>query len=274
MRQMGHVDVSACGHFADGCGCGCLKRKEKTKRKRKRKRKEKIKNEKDILSDVGMSVWMGHVEALACRRADADGCKQKRKEERGKNTDWRVPDVWMGVWTCGRVGVWACRWACSRVGMQMRMAGNKKKKKNTYWGVSSMQMGVRMGMWKQITVKKRKKKEKERKKENSLVWACGCVTDGRACTCRWTWMAVNKQTRKGEIKKEWNGLTAGGGHERAVQTLFEVFKHCQTRPNCSNTWKRMYDMSEHCLNSVWTAREAACDVRTAHHCTVGCLNTV
>ena len=76
--------------------------------------------------------------------------------------------------------------------------------------------GVRMGVRKRITVKKRKKKEKERKKENSLVWACGHVTDGRACACGRTWMAVNKQTRKGEIKKEWNGLTAGGGHERTV----------------------------------------------------------
>ena len=54
------------------------------KRKNERKRKEKIKNEKDILSDVGVSVRMGRVEALACGRADADGYKQKRKKERGK----------------------------------------------------------------------------------------------------------------------------------------------------------------------------------------------
>ena len=54
------------------------------KRKNERKRKEKIKNEKDILSDVGVSVWMGRVEALACGCVDADGCKQKRKKERGK----------------------------------------------------------------------------------------------------------------------------------------------------------------------------------------------
>ena len=78
MRQMGHVDVSACGHFADGCGRGCLERKEITKRK------EKIKNENDILSDVGVSVRMGRVEALACGHVDVDGCKQKRKKERGK----------------------------------------------------------------------------------------------------------------------------------------------------------------------------------------------
>ena len=43
--------------------------------------------------------------------------------------------------------------------------------------------------------KEKKKKEKERKKENSLVWACGRVTDGHACACRQTWMAVNKQER-------------------------------------------------------------------------------
>ena len=78
MRQIGHVDVSACRRFADGCGRGCLERKEKTKRK------EKIKNEKDILLEVGMSVRMGRVEALVCGRADADGCKQKRKKKRGK----------------------------------------------------------------------------------------------------------------------------------------------------------------------------------------------
>ena len=92
----------------------------------------------------------------------------------------------MGVWACGRVG-------------------------------------MRMGVRKRITVKKRKKKEKERKKENSLVWACGHVTDGRVFACGRTWMAVNKQTRKGEIKKEWNGLTAGGGHERV---MFEHFEQC------------------------------------------------
>ena len=79
MRQIGHVDMLVCGRFADGCGHGCLERKEKMKRKRK----EKIKNEKDILSEVGVSVRMGRVEALACGRADADGCKKKRKEERG-----------------------------------------------------------------------------------------------------------------------------------------------------------------------------------------------
>ena len=95
----------------------------------------------------------------ACRRVGvwmrmAVSKKGKRKKE--KNTDWWVPDVWMGVWTCGCVGVWVCRWACSHVGMRMRMAVNKKEKKNTYWGVSSMWMGMR----KWITVKKRKEKRK------------------------------------------------------------------------------------------------------------------
>ena len=125
------------------------------------------------------------------------------------------------MWACGHVGMWACGWACSCVGMRMRMAVNKKKKKNTYWGVSS----VRMGMWacgradgrvEADNCKEKKKERKGKKKEHSLVWACGRVTDGRACACGRTWMAVNKQTRKGEIKMEWNGLTAGGGHERAV----------------------------------------------------------
>ena len=45
--------------------------------------------------------------------------KEKRKEE--KNTDWRVPDVWMGVWVCGCVGVWVCGcvgvWVCGCVGV-------------------------------------------------------------------------------------------------------------------------------------------------------------
>ena len=34
------------------------------------KRKEKIKNKKDILSEVGVSVWMGCMEALMCGCAD------------------------------------------------------------------------------------------------------------------------------------------------------------------------------------------------------------
>ena len=107
--------------------------------------------------------------------------------------------------------------------------------------------------------KKRKKerKGKERKRKDSLVfrvggWACGRVADGRA------WMRLRadvngckqKKKRKGERKEKKEGLTVGSGHECAVRTLFKVFEHCQTRTNCSNS------------------------VRTAHHCTVGCLNTV
>ena len=64
-------------------------------------------------------------------------------------------------------------------------------------------------------------------------------------------MAVNKKKkRRGERKEKKKGLTVGGGHERAVRTLFEVFQHCQTRTNCSNS------------------------VQTAHHHTAGCSNTV
>ena len=65
-----------------------------------------------------------------CGHADADGCKPKRKKEKGKknrpvgseHVDGRVD-----VWTCGRVGVWAC----SHAGMRMRMwiAVNKRNKK-------------------------------------------------------------------------------------------------------------------------------------------------
>ena len=48
--------------------------------------------------EVGVSVWMGCVEALACRCAD------------------------------GRADVWVCGWACRRVGVWMLMAVNKKGK--------------------------------------------------------------------------------------------------------------------------------------------------
>ena len=120
--------------------------------------------------------------------------------------------------------------------------------------------------------KKKERKGKKKEKKNLLVWACRRVTDGRACACRRTWMAVNKQTnKKRERKKKWNGLTAGGGHERAVRTLFEhcvrtlpnkdkLFKQCSnsTPPHGglfehhSNTWTRIYNMSEHCSDSVRT----------------------
>ena len=102
--------------------------------------------------------------------------------------------------------------------------------------------------------KQKKKERKGKKKNDSLLfracgWACGRVADGRA------WMGLRADVngckqRKGERKKKKNGLTAGGGHERAVRTLFEVFEHCQTRTNCSNS------------------------VRTAHHRTAGCSNSV
>ena len=55
---------------------------------------------------------------------------------------------------------------------------------------------------------------------------CGHVADGRA----WMglWADVNgckqKEKRKGERKEKKEGLTMGSGHERAVQTLFEVFE--------------------------------------------------
>ena len=76
--------------------------------------------------------------------------KGKRKEERGKNTDRRVPDVWMGVWTCGRVGVWACGrvgvWACGRVGV---------------WACG--RVGMRMGV-----------QPCGHADGRAAVWACGC----------------------------------------------------------------------------------------------------
>ena len=115
--------------------------------------------------------------------------KGKRKEERGKNTDRRVLDVWMGVWTYGRVGVWAC----GRVGMRMGVqpcehadadgCKQKQKKKNTYWGVLSVWMGV-LSVW-------------------MGVWACGRA-DGRAeaDNCK-----EKKKERKGKKKRKthWSG---------------------------------------------------------------------
>ena len=76
-----------------------------------------------------------------CGCVDADGCKQKRKNERGK----RKKTLTGGFWTCGHVGMWACGWACSRVGMRMQMAVNKKKKK-TLTGCFERADG-RVGMW-------------------------------------------------------------------------------------------------------------------------------
>ena len=81
-------------------------------------------------------------------------------------------------------------------------------------------------------------------------------------------MAVNKQTRKGEIKMEWNGLTAGGGHERAVRTLFEVFEHHAL----------LCVLSKHCPNSVRTCHtfvsRCSYGVRSARRAVVCCSNTV
>ena len=110
------------------------------------KRKEKIKNEKDILLEVGMSVWMGRVEALACGHADADGCKQKRKEEKTLTGGFR-----MCGWACGRAGMWAC----GHVGVQMgvQLCGHadadgckQKKKKKHLLGCFECVDG-RAGVW-------------------------------------------------------------------------------------------------------------------------------
>ena len=57
--------------------------------------------------------------------------KGKRKEERGKNTDRWVLDMWMGVWTCGRVGV---RMGVQRCG-HADADGCKQKRKKTLTGV-------------------------------------------------------------------------------------------------------------------------------------------
>ena len=103
------------------------------KRKNKRKRKEKIKNEKDILSDVGMSVRMGRVEALACGRADGraevDNCKEKKKARKGKQ---KGKLTGLGMWTC-------YRWACVRLQADVdgckqtnKKGGNKKGMEWTY----------------------------------------------------------------------------------------------------------------------------------------------
>ena len=43
---------------------------KKKKSKRKKKKKKKKKRKKYILPEVGMSVQMGHVEAVSCGRAD------------------------------------------------------------------------------------------------------------------------------------------------------------------------------------------------------------
>ena len=126
---------------------------------------------------------------------------------------------------------------------------------------------MRMGMQKWMTVKKRKKKEKERKKNDSLLvracrWACGHVADGRA----WLGLRVDGngcKQRKGERKKKKNGLTAGGGHEHAVRTLFEVFEHCQTRTNCSNS---VQTVGNECIISPNTVRTVPNKDKLFEHC--------
>ena len=98
----------------------------------------------------------------------------------------------------GRVDVWVC--GCVGVQMGVQPCGHadangcKQKRKEKHL----------LGCFKRVDGRAEVDncKEKERKKKNSLVWACGHVTDGRACTCGQTWMAVNKQTRKGERKKK------------------------------------------------------------------------
>ena len=60
------------------------------------------------------------------------------------------------------------------------------------------------------------------------------------------------------------------GQHAKQHVMFKHFEQCSnSTPLHSrlfehglNTWKRMYNMSEHCPNSVRTAREAAHDVRT------------
>ena len=60
--------------------------------------------------------------------------KGKRKEERGKHTDRWVPDVWMGVWTCGRVGVQMGVQPCGHADAD-GCKQKRKKKKKTLTGV-------------------------------------------------------------------------------------------------------------------------------------------
>ena len=58
--------------------------------------------------------------------------------------------------------------------------------------------------------------------------------------------------RKGERKKKKNGLTAGGGHECAVRTLPNKDKLFE---QCLNSWKQVYNISEHCSNTSNSAKQ-------------------
>ena len=80
----------------------------------------------------------------------------------------------MGVQTCGCVDADGCK-------------QKRKKKKNTFWGVSSVRMGMRAcgradGRAEADNCKEKKKEKKEKKKEKLTglgVWTCY----GWACVC-------------------------------------------------------------------------------------------
>ena len=108
-----------------------------------------------------MSVRMGRVEALACRRVGvrmqmAVNKKGKTKEEKEKNTDWWVSDVW----TCGRAGVRMGVQPCGHADAD-GCKQKRKKKKKTLTGCFERADG----RVEADTCKKKKKERKGKKKE-------------------------------------------------------------------------------------------------------------
>ena len=112
----------------------------------------------------------------ACRRVGvrmrmAVNKKGKTKEEKEKNTDWWVLDVW----TCGCVGVRMGVQPCGHADVDGCKEKRKKKKKTLtgcferadgrvgVWACGHV--GVRMGVRKRITVKKEKRKKRKEKRK-------------------------------------------------------------------------------------------------------------